>query len=169
MPNLRASDFPLDEDEPTEFRANMYVRRSDGPIATVAMDAAGLEEPDDEPERVRLCFRAKRYVVYTHALWRADDASDMHCIRPECEFYLTFSNACDDSLLGDNQQLPLSKRRRRRQTAEELNRPVRIDADDASLSSPLLEILHAYDPSLLAENYLDDEDTLTFLTALNWA
>jgi hypothetical protein len=161
--DLRARDLNPVNDDDTAFTADMYVRRFDGAIATVVKNAAGVEEDSyyDESGKacLRLCFWAKSYVVYTRALWRADEPSTRHCILPECEFHLVFA-ACDDKAT------PL--RNQRRQKAEELNRPVRIDADDALLSSPLLQILHAYDSSFL-EMYLNDDDTLTFLTALSWA
>ena len=168
--SLVAGDFPSHGN--TVFRADMYVRRSDGAIARVDSNVKGIEGDEDDEEddfgdcRVLLHFKADGFLVFTEPLQMANepDAAE-HCIRPVCKFVCLFT--ANDSLDRDPHD-DLPPLRTENMTAAQLNRPVSVDADSAFLPVPLIRITEEFDEWGEGGDEFDEEETLTFLSALKF-
>ena len=176
---LCASDFPFEADT-TDFRADMYVRRSDGAINRIVKDATGSEDHGGDVHhlgecRVLLYFKAAGYLMYPETLHMADEPERSHYIQPVCAFQMLFT-ACDAvNRQPHDDQPPLRIRNEHWEAqpmmAAELNRPVCVDADSALLTNsyrrrPLMKLYEEYDGVDDAE--LSEQEVLTFITALDW-
>ena len=173
---LRASDFPVRGSD-SEFRADIYVRRSDGAVARVN-DATVFDHSKDDvhffgASHVLLYFRSQDHLLYTRALWKAHEADDMqHCIHPVCEFRMLFTAADAMCRSGMNLDDPDDDELPPLRNANG-NNPVCVDANATLLEHtargrPLLQLYEGGGGGDGGGDELSNEAKLAFLTALDW-